>query len=166
MKLKLILFIAFFSTGWSYAHKFYVSITNLEYNVEKDRIEGVLKLTAHDFEHILENKFDQEIIMENVVDSSAIGRYMQAYLADHIALYSGGKKAVPNYLGKEVTLRQELFFYFTFSGVVNPAEIELKSTLLFELFTEQQNIIHYRYKGTTKSVTLVVSQPNGKIKFD
>ncbi len=165
MKIKLFL-IAIVAAGNIFAHKYYVSIAELEYNEEKNRIEGSLKMTAHDFELVLENKYDRKIDLEQVKDTSKVGGDVQAYLAEHFKLYSGGKQAVPNYLGREVTLRQDLFFYFTFTGVLDPKDVKLVNTVLFELFPQQQNIVHYKYMERTKSLTLVPSKIHGKIKFD
>ena len=165
MRVKL-LFMAILMSSTVFGHKFYVSIADLKYDEEQNRIEGSLKMTAHDFEDLLSNKFEREIDLEEVADTSKVGRYVQTYLAKHFEVYSGGKRAIPNYLGKEITLRQELFFYFTFTQVVNPKEIKVVNTLLFEMFPKQQNIVHYRFKEQTKSVTLVPLKTHEKIKFD
>ena len=56
MKSKLILSILLsFTTLFASAHKSFISISNMEYNQKEKQIEVSLKLTAHDFEHILEN---------------------------------------------------------------------------------------------------------------
>ena len=166
--MKRFLFIVFIALAAksTYAHKFYVSIADMKYNEAKQRIEGSVKLTAHDFEAVLENKFGQKYELETIVDSSEVGRYIQTYLASHVKLFSNDKQAVPTYLGKEITLRGDLYFYFTFTQIANPAEITIFNTLLFELFPKQQNIIHYQYKEQTKSVTLVPSKTHEKIRFD
>jgi hypothetical protein len=160
------MFLVTLSSFAAYGHKYYVSITELEYNAEKNRIEGSLKLTAHDFEEVLEAKFGEKMEIENIADTSAAGIYMKNYLIDHFKLYSGGEQAVPSYLGKEVNVRQELYFYFTFTSIVNPKQIKITNTILFAQFAQQQNIVHYKYAERTKSVTLVSSKKHGKITFD
>lgn len=147
------------------AHKFYITIADMEYNEEKARIEVSLKMTAHDFEWILEQKFKQKFVIEEVNDSSKVGEYMQAYLGQNFQLFSENKKADFNYLGKEVTDREDLYFYFTFTSLSNPAHINIISNLLFSISDLQQNIIHYKYKTETKSVTLVPSQNEAELKF-
>ncbi|MGV6861645.1 MAG: DUF6702 family protein [Putridiphycobacter sp.] len=147
-----------FVLSFGFAHKTYVSIANMEYNPELTQIEVSLKLTAHDFEHVLENTFKKTYHIENVADSSEVGQYIQNYLKRHITVYSNEKQADFNYVGKEVTVRDELFFYFTFTKVADPKTIKVSNTILFELFTKQQNIIHYKYQNKTKSVTLITSK--------
>tara|TARA_B110000037_G_scaffold34473_1_gene41837 strand:+ start:3007 stop:3546 length:540 start_codon:yes stop_codon:yes gene_type:complete len=161
-----LMFLLILSSFAAYGHKYYVSIAELEYNAEKNRIEGSLKMTAHDFEEVLEAKFGKRMEIENIADTSAAGIYMKTYLTDHFKLYSGGKQSMPLYIGKEVTVRQELYFYFTLTSIVNPKEVKITNTILFAQFAQQQNIVHYKYKEQTKSVTLVSSKKHGKITFD
>lgn len=150
----------------SFSHKFYVSICDLEYNVEKDRIEGSLKLTAHDFEKILSEKFNRKIFLDEVHDTSEVGKYIQVYLNQHFKIKSNGKLAKPVYFGKEVTLEQDLYIYFTFTEIENPAQIEIHNSILIQPFIEQQNIVHYQYKEQTKTITLVATKVHEKIIFD
>lgn len=165
MKTLLFSLILVVSTG-TFAHKFYVSIADLNYNSTKNRIEGSIKFTAHDFEAVLENKFQRKIEMETVSDTSGVGRYCQVYLSQHFKLSSDGKELIPNYIGKEITPTQDLYFYFSFADISNPKSIKITNTLLFELFPEQQNIVHYRYQQQTKSVTLVASKKQDTIFFE
>ena len=149
----------------TYAHKFYISIANMEYNAEKERIDVSLKMTAHDFEKVLIRKFEQEVHIEKVEDDSEIGKYCIAYLKQNFVVKSDGQAAEFSYLGKEIDNREDLFFFFSFMKVKNPASLKLVSNLLFSISDDQQNIVHYKYKDQTKSVTLVPSQNNAEIIF-
>lgn len=148
------------------AHKSFVSIANMEYNDKEEQIEVSLKLTAHDFEHILENEFKERIHIENVPDSSKIGLYIQNYIEKHFTITSQKKQAEFNYIGKEVTVRDDLYLYFTFKQILDPLHIIVSNTFLFELFLKQQNIIHYKIKDKTKSVTLIPSIKKGELSYN
>lgn len=161
----LFVFFGFFALKAS-AHGYYVSTAEMEYDSLTKSLEVSLKLTAHDFEVILERHFDQRIHIENVADTSAIGRYYQEYLRSHFTVISAGQTSVFGYVGKEVTLRDELFFYFTFSNVPDPKSIQIKNTLLFTEFPQQQNIVHYKYAKLSKSVTLVAAKPEAELKLE
>jgi len=165
MKNYILLFLlAFASTG--FGHKYYVSIAELEYDQDLKIIEGSIKMTAHDFEAILENKFNQRIHIEELSDTSEVGMYIEKYLWNHFKIISKGVELKPNFVGKEVSLRQELFLYFTFSEVKDPKDIKIINRLLFDVFPAQQNIVHYKYGEQTKSVTLVSSKTSDIIQFD
>ncbi len=163
MKTLLIVILTFLSTNQVMAHKTYVSIANMEYNSKTKQIEVSLKLTAHDFEHVLEHHFKKEYHIENIPDSSKIGLFIQNYVKTHFKVWSEKKLTTFTYVGKEVTVRDDLYFYFTFSNIINPKNIVVTNTFLFEMFPKQQNIIHYKYANQTKSVTLISSNPKMNI---
>lgn len=148
------------------AHKSYVSIANMEYNDKEEQIEVSLKLTAHDFEHILEKEFNTRIHIENVPDSSKIGLFIQGYIKEHFVVRSQKARTEFNYVGKEVTVRDDLYFYFTFKHILDPLHISVSNTFLFELFSKQQNIVHYKIKDKTKSVTLIPSIKEGQLSYN
>lgn len=141
-----------------HAHSYFVSTAQMEFNEQTKTIDVSLKLTAHDFEQILEEKFKQRMHIEDITDSSETGQYIQNYLMEHFILSSENIQAEFIYVGKEVTLRDELFFYFSFSNISNAKLIHVKNTVLFLQFSQQQNMISYKYFDKTVSVTLVASK--------
>jgi hypothetical protein len=167
MKAKLILSILLsFSSLLASAHKSFISIASMEYNEKHKDIEVTLKLTAHDFEHILEKKYGKQIHIENVMEGSDVDKFIIEYIKKHFSVVSETEKTTLNYIGKEVTVKDELFFYFTIENIKNPSNISVKNTFLFEIFEQQQNIIHYKLKGNTKSLTLVSLKKEGTLFFD
>lgn len=166
MKKYFILFSISLLANFGFAHKFYVSTSNMEYNEATKTIDVSIKMTAHDFEHILESKFNQRIHIETVADTSEIGLFIVNHMKENFQINSEKTSCEFHYLGKEVTLRDELFFYISFTNVTNPKSIQIKNTLLFSQFAQQQNIVHYKCGELSKSVTLVSSKPEEEIKFD
>jgi Domain of unknown function (DUF6702) len=163
---NLILALGILLSANTFAHKFYISIADMEYKELTKKIDVTLKVTAHDFELILNRKFNKEIHLEEVGDSSEVGLYCQAYLRNNFKVISNDQKLEQKYLGKEVTNREDLYFYFSFLNVGNPAHIKIISNLLSSVSDLQQNIVHYKYKNQTKSVTLLPSENKAEIKFD
>ena len=149
-----------------FGHKYYVSITNMEYKEADNKIDVSLKMTAHDFEHLLELKFNTMVNIEEVADSSEIGLFVVNYIKENFTVSSAGVLANFSYHGKEVTIRDDLYFYMSFSNIISPKTIQIKNKLLFSLFAQQQNIVHYKYGEQTKSLTLVPAQSEGEIKID
>ncbi|MCB9222651.1 MAG: hypothetical protein H6582_00630 [Crocinitomicaceae bacterium] len=163
---KLVLLLSLLFALPSLAHKFYVTIAEMEFDAVENRIKVSLKMTAHDFEHVLEDKFDGHIHIEKYDDSTEVIQYAVNYLKDHFKLFSADKQCDLNYLGKEVTLQDDLFFYFTFTNIADPSTVKIVNTLLFSLSDQQQNIVHYSYKDQTKSVTLKPAQSEAIISFE
>jgi len=162
----LLIIIALVSFSTSFGHKYYVSIADMEYNSEKNQIDVSMTLTAHDFEYVLAKYFERTIHIEDVTDSSEVGLFIQKYISERFKVYSNNLICSFEYLGKEVNLKEELFLYFSFKGVANPLSISVESSVMFDLSKEQQNIVHYKYKDRTKSVTLVSSKNEAEINFE
>jgi len=166
MKIKLLFTLLLsFTVLYSNAHKSFISIANMEYNESLKQIEVSLKLTAHDFEHVLEKQFGKQIHIENVKKGSVIDKYIVSYLKKHFKVKSQNENTQLKYVGREVTIKDELFFYFTINNIEKPNTIVVQNTFLFELYKQQQNIIHYKYKGQTKSLTLVSLKREGFFDF-
>ena len=164
MKNYTLTFLVFMGVFAAQAHNYFVSTANMEYDDSTQQIEVSVKMTAHDFEHVLEMKYQQRLHIETISDTSEIGMFIQEYLKENFVISSGGKACNFNYYGKEVTLRDELFFYFSFGEVVDPDAIHVKNTLLFSSFAQQQNIVHYKHGTKSKSVTLVLAKPEAELK--
>lgn len=161
----LLIFFLIVAAPVAYGHKFYISIADMEYDSTGQRINVTLKVTAHDFEQVLRRKFDKPIHLEEYTDSSEVGHYIQQYLKHNFKLYSSDKQLEMIYLGREVTNRDDLYFYFFFKDVPDFTSIKIVNKLLFSVSDQQQNIVHYQYKNHTKSVTLVPAKSEDWITF-
>lgn len=92
MKKLLVIAIAILVNLSAQAHKSYISIANMEYVDSLQRMEVSLKMTAHDFEHIIEKEFNQHVHIEEHSDTSAIGQFVIRYIEKHFTLVSRGGK--------------------------------------------------------------------------
>ena len=149
-----------------FAHKFYISIGEMEFNQEKNRIDVSLKMTAHDLEEVIGQKFGRKIDIMKISDTSEVFIYFKDYLAQNFRVYSTDEQLLFSYLGKEIKNTEDLFVYFSFLNPKNPAKLKVISNLLYSISDLQQNIVHYKYLNQTKSVTLVASENQADIIFE
>lgn len=163
---KLITLLLITTSSVGFSHKFFISIADMEYDSSANRINVSLKVIAHDFELMLYRKFDENIELESCADSSKTGLYIQQYLAHNFKLFSADEQLEMKYLGKELNDRDDCYFYFFFPNVINYTTIKIVNRLLFSISDQQQNIVHYKYKETTKSVTLVASKSEAQLIFE
>jgi hypothetical protein len=149
----------------AFAHKSYISITDMAYNIELKRIEVSIKLTAHDFEYVLEKRFKNSVEIDKVKDGSKEDLYIQEYISKNFIVKSNNVLAKFNYVGKEVNLRDELYFYFTFTSIDDFKKLIVTNTMLFETYQQQQNIVHYTVNNKTKSATLANKIKSGRFTY-
>ena len=164
MKFFALIFALLLSTV-SLAHKFYVSVTNMQWDEQEKAINISIRATDHDFQHAIEMSLNERVDLNTITDTSNYSRFIEKYLSEKFQILSRGEAGVFNYLGFELTDRLNIIFYFQVKQLINPKKIEVRNEFLFDFFPEQQNIVHYKYLDSTKSVTLIPSKPSGKIDF-
>lgn len=130
-------------------HDYFMSICTIRHNAGEKILQITWRMTTHDIEHALlaeakgENlKFGTD--KEPVFADSLLA----AYLAKHFRLEMDGKPLVVRYLGKEVEM-EDMYCYLQVDGVNELHPITVSCSLLFDVFDEQQNVVHLETKGST-----------------
>ena len=165
--MRILLIILTLSTSaMSFGHKYYITIADMEYDSTENRINVSLKMTAHDFEWVMGHQLSKEISLEKVTDSSEGDHFIQQYLKHNFKIFIDDQQLKMNYLGFEVTNRDDLYCYFFFPNVSACTTIKIINKLLFSVSDQQQNIVHFKCLDHTKSVTLIPSKYEERITFN
>ena len=147
------------------AHKFYVSITKIEYVKEKKSLQIITKIFTDDIEDALQQRYDPSISLDTKKETEAADEYLQKYILQKLNIKVNGKPVQLNYIGKEYDLDM-LVAYIEVTNVPNLKSIEIENKVLMEMFPEQQNIIHLKTTNSRKSLMLDKDESSGKLKFD
>lgn len=147
------------------AHKFYVSITKIEYVKEKKSLQIITKIFTDDIEDALQQRYDPFISLDTKKETEAADEYVQKYILQKLNIKVNGKPVQLNYIGKEYDVDM-LVAYIEVTNVPNLKSIEIENKVLMEMFPEQQNIIHLKTTNSRKSLMLDKDEPSGKLKFD
>ncbi|KJJ38439.1 DUF6702 family protein [Aequorivita vladivostokensis] len=147
------------------AHKFYVSITKIEYVKEKKSLQIITKIFTDDIEDALQHRYDPSISLDTKKETEAADEYVQKYILQKLNIKVNGKPVQLNYIGKEYDLDM-LVAYIEVTNVPNLKSIEIENKVLMEMFPEQQNIIHLKTTNSRKSLMLDKDESSGKLKFD
>ena len=147
------------------AHKFYVSITKIEYVKEKKSLQIITKIFTDDIEDALQQRYDPSISLDTKKETEAADEYLQKYILQKLNIKVNGKPVQLNYIGKEYDVDM-LVAYIEVTHVPNLKSIEIENKVLMEMFPEQQNIIHLKTTNSRKSLMLDKDESSGKLKFD
>lgn len=160
--LVLVLSLAMFS--FTEFHKFYVSVTQIEYKKEKESLQIITRVFIDDIEDLLQTRYDDKIILESEKESRMIDLYLEKYFKEKFMLKINGKDVVYNFLGKKY--EEDLMLCFIEVENLKTLEsIEVVNELLFDLFDEQQNIVHVKKEDDRKSLILEKGKESGVLKF-
>lgn len=166
MKLKitlLLLFIGFCS--FKTTHKFYVSVTEIEYNEKAESLQVISRVFIDDMEELLKTRYDKSLRLGISNESPEAKEYLKKYLSNKIEVKLDGKSVEVKYLGKEYE-NDMLLLYLEIPKVTSFKKIGLKNAVLTDMFSEQKNLVHVTYKGVTKSAILNKTRQEDLLNFN
>ena len=162
---KLILLIALPILLSSSLHKFYVSVTQIEYNAEQESVRITSRIFIDDFERALRERYDETIVLKNVGELPMVDLYTEGYLKEKLTIQIDGISRELKFNGRN-SEDDIMFANLEIEDVKDINLIEIGNEVLFELFEDQQNIIRTSIKGKKKSFILVKENAIGRLNFD
>ena len=164
-KFKIILFLTVFSIMSSFTvHKFYVSVTQIDFVPKKQRIEITSRIFIDDFEKVLKNKYDKNFYLSTKKEIPEADAYIQKYLEEKIKLVINNKPYKVTFITKEVE-DDVLICYLKVIFTEKITTFEIYNSLLTEMFSEQKNIVHTNINSNKKSVLLTYSERSTLLEF-
>ena len=164
-KISLILASFFLLSGFkSGAHEFYLSVTEIEYNNEKQSLQIITRIFIDDFEDVLNERYGAELQLSEEAEEGAVAENISKYLKQKLRLQVNGEELQLNYLGKEYDADQ-LVLYIEVENLAPFNKIEVTNEILTDLFDDQKNVVHVKVNDKTKSLLLMRQQETEKLTF-
>ena len=149
----------------SLAHPFFISLTEMRYNVGSKKMELAQKIFWDDLEVALSKEAGLTVDFLNPKDKVKLESLVEAYLLQHTQVWVNGKLISLNYLGHDIE-EDAAWFYFESSTTPLPKTVEVKNTLLLRDFDGQQNIVHvYLNSKSPRSLLLGEGKEKGRVIF-
>ncbi len=149
----------------SSVHKFYVSITKVEYIEEEETLQIIAKIFTEDLENTLRERYHPEIYLDSKKETQAEEDYILKYINKKVNIKVNDSPVTLDYIGKEYD-NDIIKIYFEVKNVSALNSFEIENRILMEMFQEQQNIIHFKKNKLRKSLTLDVDNPNAVLNFN
>ena len=165
MKIKKAYLILFIIPLLSFtAHKYYLSLTQIEYRSEKQSIQITINVFMNDIEVALNKDYNIDLKLDTKKELKDNDVYFIKYLNDrlHFKVDNFSKKF--NYIGKEYE-GDLVFFYLEIENIKEVNSIEIENKILTKHFPEQQNLIKSKVKKKHKSMLLTAKNDKGLLKF-
>lgn len=164
-KISLILASFFLLSGFkSGAHEFYLSVTEIEYNNEKQSLQIITRVFIDDFEDVLNERYGADLQLSEEAEEGAVAENISRYLKQKLRLQVNGEELQLNYLGKEYDADQ-LVLYIEVENLAPFNKIEVTNEILTDLFDDQKNVVHVKVNDKTKSLLLMRQQETEKLTF-
>lgn len=146
-------------------HPYHVSATEMEYDMYHQRIEISTKIFTDDFENVLAKVYKQKIDLVDKALKPQMTTFIMKYLVSHLAVRNKEKLLTLKLYGWEVD-HEAIYIYTTADAPsFDPNNIVVEKTVLYDLFDDQVNIIHFIYNGKRISTKLTYPEKRATISF-
>ena len=159
----LLLFAVLFLCSFT-VHKFYVSVTQIDYVPSKKRVEITSRIFIDDLEKALTKKFNKKVNLTSTKELPEAEELIKSYLKEKIKVSINKKSQNIEFLAREVE-GDVLILYTKIAISKKINTFEIYNSLLTEVYTDQQNIVHTNINSNKKSILLTNTELRSKIDY-
>lgn len=161
LPLVMLLFLSFSS-----AHKFYVSVTNIAYSEDDKAFQITSRVFIDDFDKLLKERYGIEAKLATPNESKIADEYIEKYFRSKFVVQLDGEIVQYNFLGKRYD-NDVVICYLEIPNVKLPElkTMSIQNEVLTDLFDEQKNVVHVKWKGNKKSFVLIRENNKGMLNL-
>ena len=145
-------------------HKFYVSVTQIDYVPSKKRIEITHRIFIDDLEKALEKKYKKKVYLTSKKELPEAETLIKDYLKENVKISINKKAQNLEFLAREVE-GDVLIFYTKIAISKKINTFEIFNSLLTDIYKEQQNIVHVNMNSNKNSFLFTNSDAQQKIVY-
>ena len=162
MKKIAILFLLF-TLAFS-SHKYYLSLTQIEYNKDQDSLEVIINVFVDDIEFAINKEYSVDLRLTTKQELEDVDSYFQKYLRKNLRFLVNKELVNYNFIGKEYE-GDLVYFYLEVNVSDSPVSLEVYNTILVTYFEQQQNIIKFKNGSDRQSKILSKNTNKALLKF-
>lgn len=162
-KVLLVLVLSLFCSAFV-LHKFYVSVTQIDYLPSKKRIEITNRIFIDDLEKALQKKYNKKVLLTSSKEIPEAEELIKSYLNEKMQISVNNKVQKIVFLAREVE-GDVLILYSKIAISKKISTFEVSNSILIEVFEEQQNIVHTNINSNKKSFLMTNTHVQDKIKY-
>jgi len=161
-RLVLLLILPLFA--FTTVHKYYVSVTQIEYLEDRESVQIITRIFIDDFENVLRERYDSSLVLNDNRDEDEIDKYIEKYLSSRILVNINNAPVTIKYLGKKYT-DDIANCYLEITNVKAINSFEIKNEVLFDIFPDQKNIVRTHINSKNKSFIIIPQDNKGLLNF-
>ena len=147
------------------AHKYYVSITEVEYVKDQESVQIITRIFIDDFQRLLRERYDDKITLDDNQDEEAINKLMNKYIKSRLLVSINSEEKQLKFIGKEYDT-DIVYLYYEIENVQSIATMEIENTVLFDIFSDQKNVVRTNIKNSPKTFILIPENNKGLLNFN
>ncbi|NND14733.1 MAG: hypothetical protein HKN89_00235 [Eudoraea sp.] len=162
----LILFLGLSLLSLTVAHKFYVSVTNIQYSEKEETLQITTRIFIDDLEAVLLERYGAKTLLatDNEIDDA--NNYIEKYLNQKMVFKVNGQHIPYTFLGKEYDTDIAICYLELPVGPLSEIKtLEIQNDVLTDMFEEQQNVVHFRIADKRRSFVLLRESNKGMLNL-
>jgi hypothetical protein len=150
-------------SGW---HKFYVSVTNVEYAAEEESLQIISRIFIDDLENALQTRYDFRADLGTPEEANQADAYIERYFNAKFSVWINGDKKDYTFLGKRYD-NDLIVCYLEVTGLPGSElkSVGIQNEILTDIFEEQKNLVHLKVLGKKKSYVLIRENNKGMLNL-
>lgn len=146
------------------AHKYYLSLTQINYKEEAKSIQIIINVFMDDIETALNKDYNIDLQLTTKKELQNNDIYFEKYLKEKLLFKVNGNQKNFNYLGKEYD-GELVYFYLEIEDIEQLKTLDVTNNILTKHFPKQQNLIKSKVDKKHKSVLLTKEENSTLLKF-
>ena len=160
-----LLLLAFSFFSFTSIHKYYISVTQVEYVKDKKSVQIISRVFIDDLEKALRHNYDENITLDENNDTEATNAYLEKYINTNLKLSINKQPATLQFVGKEYD-GDIVRFYLEVVDIQNVKSLEVSNEMLFAVCPDQQNIVKTKINSKQKSFILTTKNNSALLNFN
>lgn len=146
-------------------HKYYISVTQIDYIEETQSVQITSRIFIDDFEKLLRDRYDESITLAGKEESKTVDLYMERYLKEKLKIKINSEVSNLVFIGKKYDA-DVVKCYLEIVDIEKITTFEVSNKTLFDVFEDQQNIVKTKINSKQKSFILFPQKDNAVLKFN
>ena len=165
-KLLITIFSLFFlHTSEISSHKFYVSTSSITYLPKRNTIHITTQIFIDDLELAL-SQYNKSIVLAPDSNTHLVDSLCLIYFNKHLILKTNNNTLYHEFIGKKYDRDIGIFHLEVNTSSEIPNTLVVNNSVLFDLFDDQKNLIHFKVNQKRKSYLLNRKRPSITISLD
>ncbi|WP_456865270.1 DUF6702 family protein [Galbibacter sp. BG1] len=166
MKKYIILLLILPLMSFGIYHKFYVSVTDVNYAEEDQAIQVISRYFIDDMEKLFKERYGINAALKTKKELKNIDFYIEKYLHDKFIISIDGEEVEWNFIGKEYDVDvMKCYLEIPKVKLKRIESIGIQSSVLFDIYPEQQNVVHITAGERKKSFMLIKQNDKAMLKL-
>lgn len=146
-------------------HKYYLSLTQINYKSDAKAVQIIINVFMDDIELALNKDYNIDLQLTTKKELPNNDVYFEKYLTEKLKFSIDGTPKNFTYIGKEYE-GDLVYFYLEIENIYQVNTLKITNTLLIKHFKNQQNLIKSKVGKKHKSVLLTKDKTSDELNYN